>query len=730
MKILINKKTVFFILFMTVFGITNYAQDTIALSNDNSSIVIGKQIKFFLDSNNKYNASNILLEKDFIQSDVDVPIFSFPIKSLWCKFTINNKSDKHDLILSVKDPNLSQLLLYEYDSSNELSLLNKTGTLQNFYERQDENVDFNFYLNIPLRTCRTYYIKLSSVNPVELRMILYNNNASFGSANFIQNLIIGIYCGIIIATFFYNLFIYFSTRDKSYLIYVLYLLTLGFALITFAGWSFKLFWPEFPVLNKSIVIITSCLSGIMGIAFAKSFLDTSSSSPRLNKILSIIVLLYFLAIALSFTSLSGFSFIIFNISGILASIIVFYLSIVLYRGGYRPALFYLIAWSIFIVGLIIYLLKNLNLVATNNFTHYILFFGSAIEVVLLSIALADKINAYKREKEISQAQALRVAKENEVLIREQNIVLEQQVSIRTKELSESNTQLNEAIISLKDAQAQLVDAEKMASLGQLTAGIAHEINNPINFVKSNINPLRLDINDIFELIEEYNSLHNISDDSLIKSNLKKINKLQEDIDLPYIKSEISNLVRGIEDGAERTAEIVRGLRTFSRLDEGSLKRVNLHEGIESTLGLLKSSFPYNIKVRKNFKAKGDVECFSGKINQVFMNILNNALQAIKAKRPMQEEEFIDVETRDTPEGFFQVSIRDTGIGMSEEIQQHIFEPFFTTKDVGEGTGLGMAIVFKIIQQHQGKIEIHSQLNVGSEFILTLPHIFSTSEQTK
>ena len=179
---------------------------------------------------------------------------------------------------------------------------------------------------------------------------------------------------------------------------------------------------------------------------------------------------------------------------------------------------------------------------------------------------------------------------------------------------------------------------------------------------------------------------------------------------------------GIEDGAERTAEIVRGLRTFSRLDEGELKVANVHDGFNSTLILMRNSMPAYLRIEKKFMAKGNLECFPGKLNQVFMNILNNAIQAIEEKTEKEDEEWILISTLDIPGDKIQIHIKDSGIGMSEQVKRKIFEPFFTTKSVGVGTGLGMAIVFKIIEEHHGRIEVNSEPGKGAEFILTLPYI--------
>jgi len=385
------------------------------------------------------------------------------------------------------------------------------------------------------------------------------------------------------------------------------------------------------------------------------------------------------------------------------------------RKGYRPAYYYFFAWFVFAVGRQVLSLRNLDILPYNNFTSYILYIGSAIEAIMLSLALADRINVYKKEKEQSQLEALNISKENERLVKDQNITLEKKVKERTEELSA-------ALVSLKDAQTQLVDAEKMASLGQLTAGIAHEINNPINFVKSNINPLRLDIKDVFDVFTQYNNLHTVNGDApAYKTQLQQIAQFQKDIDIDFIKAEIFQLIKGIEDGAERTAEIVRGLRTFSRLDESELKTVNIHDGIDSTIVLIRNNIPFDVHLIKNFGAKGDIECYPGKLNQVFMNIITNGLQAINAKAVKTENESVTITTRDIADDRIEIRIADTGIGMTEEVKHRVFEPFFTTKEVGEGTGLGMAIVFKIIDKHHGKIDIISSPGNGAEFILTLPY---------
>ncbi|MDP9729430.1 trifunctional serine/threonine-protein kinase/ATP-binding protein/sensor histidine kinase [Alicyclobacillus tolerans] len=263
---------------------------------------------------------------------------------------------------------------------------------------------------------------------------------------------------------------------------------------------------------------------------------------------------------------------------------------------------------------------------------------------------------------------------------------------------------------LKRTQQQMIESEKMASLGQLTAGVAHEINNPINFVVSSTAPLRRDIEDLIELLKSYREA--IREQGLVDKFQAIMNK-EEQIDLDYTVEEVLQLVSGIEEGGSRTAEIVKGLRAFSRLDEDDVKLASVTEGIDSTLTLLHRSYERRIRIVRDYEDVPEIECYPGKLNQVYMNLLSNAIQAI----PDQGE--IRISVRHIEE-FVQIRISDTGVGISKEVMRRIFEPFFTTKEVGLGTGLGLSISYGIIELHHGRIEVDSRLGQGTTFTITLP----------
>jgi predicted ATPase/signal transduction histidine kinase len=288
--------------------------------------------------------------------------------------------------------------------------------------------------------------------------------------------------------------------------------------------------------------------------------------------------------------------------------------------------------------------------------------------------------------------------------------LETRVKDRTAEVVRQKEEIEKTLSQLQKAQIQLVESEKMASLGQLTAGIAHEINNPVNFIMAGIRTMRRNMEELSELWEAYSQLDMDNAANLLPEIIEK----RDDYEVEENVEEIFELAESIERGAVRTAEIVRGLRLFSRLDEGDFKRIDLHETLDASLLMLRNQYRNRIEIVKQYGNIPAVECLPGKLNQVFMNLLANAIQAI------EERGTITISTTKLLEDHIEVSISDTGSGISEEQQKRIFDPFYTTKDVGQGTGLGLSITHGIIEQHQGTIRLESKPDHGSTFFIHLP----------
>lgn len=642
-------------------------------------------------------------------------LFNFGIgqHTYWIKLVAEKRQTKPNLLLWIDQSRLSQAEFYLLSVNGEQKQI---AAINPFSAKDDKFAQAKIYpLPDSLEVGDIIYLKLRS-KELFLAPINIDDESSLFDSFSLRGIVFGFYTGIMAIMFIYNLFLFIIIRDKSYLYYVFYIFAIWMTQITIQGYSSKYFWHQDTDISNYSVVFFSSVGLIFASFFTLSFLNTKVFSPFWHKLISLLIVLSFVDLLILFFYDITVAFIIMQFLTFMGAI--FALSaayIVYFKKHFKPAGYYLVAWSVLLFGVILFIMKDYDIIPYNNFTIYLLQITSSIEVMLLSFALADKINFFKKENEVAQAQALNASLENQKLVREQNVILEKKVQERTEELQSANSTLNIALTNLKNTQSQLVDAEKMAALGQLTAGIAHEINNPINFVTSNIKPLELDINDLKEIINRYEELDYDKD---LKSQIDAIEAFKAQIDLKFVNNEITSLLAGISEGAKRTAEIIRSLRNFSRVDETDMKPIDLNEGLQSTLVLVKNNMPDNLTVIKDLGNLPQVECQPGKINQVFMNLVSNAIQAIKSKKVQAVEEFLTIRSWYDQQQV-KISIKDSGIGMTEETKHRIFEPFFTTKDIGEGTGLGLSIVFSIIESHKGHIEVISKVDVGTEFIITL-----------
>jgi two-component system, NtrC family, sensor kinase len=676
------------------------------------NILVDKGIQFLEDRTGTLTINEVIGSEDFKPVNNTVPNFGISASTYWLKINIYSKVKNENIRLQVPQPNLDEIDFYRYNIDGEHEVL-KGGEHLPFNQREFFDPGFIYKINLDSGKVNTYYLRIKSRDNFQVPVILGSSESIFES-NKIRDFILGIFSGIMVVMFLYNSFLYVTVKDKTYLYYIIYLATVIFTQVSIQGYTFQYLWPNSSFMAQWSPFIFSPLVGIFSAVFMRVFLRTAYFIPKFDKGFIYFFILYAIAFALSLFGQFQTSYLLITLSASLLSMYMMIGAVVVYRKNYRPAGFFLIAWSIFLFGVTIYAMTNLGILPINNFTFYTMPLGAATEVVLLSLALADRINILKKEKEASQAEALKVSEENQKLVTEQNVMLEQKVHMRTLELEETNEELNVTLTYLKDTQTQLVNAEKMASLGQLTAGIAHEINNPINFVSANLKPLKMDITEVFDVLNKYKEITTASE---LENKLKEIDQFKKKIDLDYIETEIGSLLKGIEDGARRTTEIVSGLKNFSRLDESELKEADINEGIESTIILVRSTISDNVELITNLSELPLIECYPGKLNQVFMNLLTNSIYAVKQK-PFSEKQKINITTFEKDDKIYAV-FEDTGTGMTKEVKEKIFEPFFTTKDVGEGTGLGMSIVFKIIESHSAKMEVESQPGTGTKMTLIL-----------
>jgi signal transduction histidine kinase len=616
------------------------------------------------------------------------------------------------IYLELSNPTLTDVQLYEFDSSGILKRQHHSGNWLPFKEWETRDLDYRMSLYAPPHTSETFFLRVQHYRGTQFTLNAGTELALYSESTPRRKFEM-IYYGIIAVMVLYNLFIYLTLKDKAYLYYVLYTFLMGALNAVVNGDTFKYLWPGAPVLNHFIDII-ACSVGATSILFAIHFLMTKQNSPAFHRLLRTLLLCYIVtlsiivaqrflmkgnveAMVLLFSAIALISF--------LLVITLIWAGFVVLRKHYHPARFYLVGWSFLLGGVVIFMLKDFDLIPYNFFTVKSMQIGSAAEALLLSMALANRINLLKQEKEEAQLQTLRSLEENKKLITEQNTLLEKKVEERTGELKQANKQLLTAIQNLEETQAQLIQREKMASLGELTAGIAHEIKNPLNFINN-----FAEVN--AELIEELKS-------ELQANNINAALSLADNI---------KNNEQKINHHGKRADSIVKGMLEHSRNSSGKKEPTTINALTEECLRLsyhgLKAkdkSFTANFKTEFDENIK-KIKVVPQDIGRVLLNVFNNAFYAVNEKAKSSANGYqplVSVSTKKINDKV-EIKVSDNGNGIPHNMVDKIFQPFFTTKPTGQGTGLGLSLSYDVIRAHNGEIKVESREGEGSEFIIKLP----------
>ena len=643
----------------------------------------------------------------FLLNEMDVFNFGFTKSTYWLKTTVQNGTTVNELMFEIGQTNTDIVELYFDDQVQVVSDLTK------FSDRAIKDPKPIFKMPIKPGQTKEVYIKVKGQDELVIP-IHVSSTQTIQSKGQVRETLFGLFAGILAVMILYNLFLFLSLRTSIYFFYVINILPLFIGQSSLVGYANKFFWPNSNFWPDHAVVIFPLLSIIFGLIFMSRFINLKRHMPWSIWAINVFIAVSVIGIGFSLIGQTAIASIILNANGMVSALVIITICAVLTRRKVSSAKFVLVAWTIFLIGVILYVMRSLNILSYSLLTNYSMPIGAAIETVLLSFALADRINMLKKQREESQRLMLMEVKKNNDLTRNQNKVLEEKVKKRTEELEVMNLDLQDTLSNLKSTQGHLVEAEKMASLGQLTAGIAHEINNPINYVSSNVEPLRQDLGDILTILNGYKEFAKDSDLPEMKALLTQ----EEELDIDYAIKEMHELLGGIEEGAKRTSEIVTGLKNFSRTDDDEAQSADINNGIQSTITILKSEMK-DIETVIELGSIPHIKCYLGKLNQVFMNLIDNAIDAIRDRYEDPTQGVLTVKTMHVDDKVV-ITMADNGCGMPEEVKNSIFDPFFTTKDVGKGTGLGLSITYGIMEKHNGHISVESEPNVGTTFTIELP----------
>lgn len=668
---------------------------TLSLSPDSASHPVKAYFAFWEDKKDEVPANQVtagMLDKQFKPFPQKAINFGVTRSAIWIKFSLRNSSPKRlsRWLLELDYPLTDFVTLYRPTPEGGWQT-EQTGDGLPYWQRVVPHRKFVFVLTLPDSLPRTYYMRFMTSGSMQIIPNL-TTEAAFLQANMINELGYGIFFGALLIMSGYNLLLFFSLKNRAYLAYVAVILSNILLQAAYTGHLIQFVFGNSPYWANHMVPLLMSITPLCVCWFSSLFLNTARLGPIIHRCVQGVMVLSALNALLSLFLRPGITVPVSGMLLLMTFPLLATIAILSYRKGNKAARFFLIAWGILIVGGVVLSLLNFGLLTPTFLTINSTRFASMAEVILLAIALADQYNLYKQEKEAAQQEIVRMQ-------RETNQALEQQVTQRTE-------QLNQSLERLMHTQNQLIYKEKMASLGELTAGIAHEIQNPLNFV-NNFAELSID------LLDELQQGVREGDETLVQDVSVD---LQRNLDV-------------INKNGKRASSIIRSMLDHSRTNPGERQLMNLNALVKEFMNLSYHGFrannkDFNVAFRADLNADlQPVELEAQGMGSVLINLFNNAFYAVlqKQKKPSTDyEPTVWVTTRQHGD-WIELRVRDNGTGIPATLVDKVFHPFFTTKPTGQGTGLGMSLAYEAITKgHNGTIRVESEEGLFTEFIIRLP----------
>jgi signal transduction histidine kinase len=665
------------------------------LSVNTGTYHLKQTLEYFEDKSAAIEVGRITageLDSQFKQHNTETLNFGVTNSVIWLRFTLQNEEPERvpAWTLSFDYPLFDYLTLYVQKKQGQRQI-QESGDMLPYSARSMKYRHFVFTLNLPDTAATTCYVRLASSGSMQINVTLQQPTA-FAKDDLYAELGHGIFFGALLIMMCYNLFLYAGLRDKAYLAYVVFIFVNLVLQAAFSGHITQFILGESPYWANHIIPLLMSASPIVMAAFSITFLNTRRFARTTHKVLLALMTLAGIDLLLSFWIKLSISISFAGILVIVACVAVIVAGVISLRQGNRAARFYLLAWAFLMLSGLITSFRNFGFLAPGFFTTNCIRIASMVEAILLAMALADRYNQYKKEKEAAQAETLRIQQEA-------NRELEEKVMDRTKLLHQS-------LEELKTAQAKLVQKEKMASLGELTAGIAHEMQNPLNFVTN-----------FAEVSEE-----------LVEDLKKEVKAGAQQSALTLVDFLSSNLNKIVHHG-QRAGAIVKGMLLHSRKDIGENRETDLCTLVEDCMKLAYQSFKTKnktctIQLTKHFDTEPVLyTCNPQELDRVLVNLFANALYALDKRKEKEGGAYqadLSVTIRPTKHAI-EIIVYDNGTGISTPLQQKIFQPFFTTKPPNQGTGLGLSISFDIITKgFGGELTVASEENRFTAFTIRLP----------